>query len=115
MTPEGRKVTKLEQILLNGNNIAIVRFFPSFYFSSPPAQCDDGWPSERPLTPVCYPHPPINVRSLFPAVDQRISNGGRSELVMMDETRVVSETLHWTRRLACCRGADVAPEEDGSR
>lgn len=41
-TPEGRRITKLDQILLNGNNITMVTIFytseaiivlPNFYFS----------------------------------------------------------------------------------
>lgn len=30
-TPEGRRITKLDQILLNGNNITMVRSFYSLY------------------------------------------------------------------------------------
>lgn len=32
-TPEGRRVTKLDQILLNGNNITMVRKFLSLVFT----------------------------------------------------------------------------------
>lgn len=31
-TPEGRRVTKLDQILLNGNNITMVNNYYCFYF-----------------------------------------------------------------------------------
>lgn len=31
-TPEGRRVTKLDQILLNGNNITMVTFLTSIYY-----------------------------------------------------------------------------------
>lgn len=32
-TPEGRRVTKLDQILLNGNNITMVRKFLGLFFT----------------------------------------------------------------------------------